>query len=499
MTFTYKELLSNKRYKTSSIERSFLADETESDKGRLIFSSPFRRLQQKAQVFPLEHNSAVRSRLTHTFEVAHLGRSIAKKVIFKMDEKQKELFELSTLDIQQAFIDTVESACLIHDIGNPPFGHFGEQAIRDWFKAKASKIFRQSVANQLSETFKEDSDSLCARFVNKYLPDFKEFDGNAQGFRIVTHLQWNRDEYGLNLTYSLLASYLKYLRCPNDEVLAKEHVYKKPGYFFCEKEIFDDIWTFFKLKKNQRHPLNYIMEAADDIAYCLSDIEDGFEKRILNETFFERMLIQEWHQITGEKIESDLIPRFIESAKSKSNFYFNFKIDLSRFLINLAAEEYLNNHDKIFDGAKSEGLLESKNEGFFALEALKSFARKYLYTHFDAENIELAGYATIMGLLDKYESILNLSYDDFNKVINGEFRTKSNAPTDLERRLFHRLPGKYYKSYKHFSDKLPKDTIDTYLTEWYYRAHLIVDYISGMTDYHAVETYQLLSGIKVES
>jgi len=502
--FNYNSIITSSRLRPSSIQRSFLPDE--SDRARLLFSSPFRRLQQKAQVFSLEHNSAVRSRLTHSLEVAHLGRSIAKNILHSL-KGNSQTYGLNNLDIQQSFIDVVESACLLHDIGNPPFGHFGEIAIRDWFTQHGKELFSKSIDNQLTGTDNERKTEFKNDFDSLFFPDFKEFDGNAQGFRIITRLQWNRDSCGLNLTCSLLAAFIKYLRCPADikGVDKAKHIYKKPGFFYSEKALFENVWKILGLRIDSRHPLNYIMEASDDIAYCLSDIEDGIEKKLISEDFFKSEIKREYEKIIDGKTQIDILNKCISDAellanKIQNSFYFNFKIDLTRKLVIVAANEYIKTHKEILEGRRSCGLFDGTDHASLILKALKEFARKNLYTKSDAENIELAGYSIISGLLTKFAPILCLCFDDFTTVQNGGFRLRNGLPTDIERRLFHRLPPKYVKVYKDKIQELADESnIDIYLEEWYYRAHLIVDYISGMTDYHALETFQLLSGIKVDA
>lgn len=273
-TPNYNELIIRERfnYKTTRT----LSEEFTSDKNRIIFSSPFRRLQQKAQVFSLETNAAVRSRLTHTLEVATIGISLAEKIADKLVENN-----LITQDLVLPFIKIIENACLIHDIGNPPFGHFAENAIKEWFKKNWKKLFFK--ASKLNK-----SDLQEAPINKELILDFLHFDGNPQGLRIVCTLQdvpGNFINFGLNLTYSQIASIVKYSGSTSN-VDPKNPLNKKAGYFFSEKEKIDKIKR--TLNFTNRYPLTYIMEAADDISYCLSDIEDGFEKKNTNTTIFFR-------------------------------------------------------------------------------------------------------------------------------------------------------------------------------------------------------------------
>lgn len=273
----YSEIITTERLRKSTTDRTpELISETESDKARIIFSAPFRRLQKKAQVFPLESNAAVRSRLTHSLEVSIIGRQIAQMIA-------KELFQKKCIDETEPFVNIVESACLLHDIGNPPFGHFGEAAISNWFKEKAVK----------SEIFKRHRDSNTSHYI-----DFENFDGNAQGLRIIAKLQ-GEDQFGLNLTCSVIAAYLKYPHSESSRKPGTNDLHKKPGYFLTEEETIKSVWSKLSIPLHIRSPLTFIMEAADDIAYCLSDIEDGIEKKLVK---FEDFIAEIQNSLQGEAL-----------------------------------------------------------------------------------------------------------------------------------------------------------------------------------------------------
>lgn len=264
-----ENIVTIKRHRLSTAEHQLLLSATQSDRARLIYSAPFRRLQQKAQVFSLEGNSAVRSRLTHSIEVAHIGRYIIAEICNRFEKdgnQQKKFWKENSL----ALSNIVETACLMHDIGNPPFGHFGEAAISNWAKSETTK-------NILCE-------SLSVEYPKKYdyspLKDFEYFDGNPQGFRIITKLQGDDGFYGFNLTYVQLASFLKYTHSPSSKLNNPNAPFsKKIGFFDTEKDIIVSAWNSLGIKHHNRHPLGFLMEASDDISYCISDIEDGIEKK----------------------------------------------------------------------------------------------------------------------------------------------------------------------------------------------------------------------------
>lgn len=259
----YQALLSTTRLRPSEVEGRQIVTESESERGRVLFCAAFRRLQQKAQVFSMEPNAAVRSRLTHSLEVSQLGRYIG-------DEIGQRLSHRNLMDAAQraAFVNFVETACLMHDIGNPPFGHFGEAAIQKWFGAEGGPCMKKAIGLKDNGELGSGDPRLVAMNA-----DFKEFDGNPQGLRIVARLQWNTDQYGLNLTKTSLATYLKYIRQAG--AVSSGLFVKKAGFFLTEAPIVKTVWKEFGYEVPQRFPLAYVMEAADDIAYCVSDLEDS--------------------------------------------------------------------------------------------------------------------------------------------------------------------------------------------------------------------------------
>ena len=455
-----------KRLKKSSIERDKTIEEFYSDRSRIIYSSSFRRLQQKAQVFSLEPNCNVRTRLTHSLEVADLGRSLANKIGNRLLDKHQ-------IDAGQipAMVAIVENACLLHDIGNPPFGHFGEAAIQKWAKSELPKLVK-------------DREEIDAEIIQKLNADFREFDGNPQGFRIVSKLHCERDKYSLNLTISTLLAGLKYVRMAGDLSSENKEIEKKAGFFHSEEDTIVSLWEKMGMEKNTRYPLTYIMEAADDIAYCLSDISDGIEKNIVHPDEFLKALKKDEKtlKVSGVNIPKDDI--------SKSTFALEVAVPWSRSLINYAAQEFENRFDELCEG-KTGSLIPSDSPYGMFLSALKKTSRKKLYRSKEAESIELTGYAVIHGLLQKYQQLLKLSYEDFNRIVREE-----DNEHPIETRLFHRLGERYIKRYKIDVDGYKgKDHFKTY--ELWLRTHLIIDHISGMTDSYALETFQMLHGIDI--
>jgi len=481
----YRRIICKERLFPTKTHRE-INEEFTSDKTRIVFSSPFRRLQSKAQVFSLETNAAVRSRLTHTLEVATIGVSIAEKITVAL--RQKNLLDD---DLVFPFVKIVENACLLHDIGNPPFGHFAEESIKKWFVDHWKNVFKDASGIQLTRI-----DTL--ENINTLVKDFLHFDGNPQGVRIVTKLQDFPNSFaedcGLNLTYSQISSIIKYIVQPSD-LNKTHHLTRKPGYFHSEAEKIHKIKNFLKIET--RFPLTYIMEAADDISYCLSDIEDGIEKKVITSNYFFEKLEEECAKIFNQmpNFYSDLI-----IGKTTREDFFTFKIEAIRSFEKHAIKRYLDNHENIIGGNFSELIDKASGEGKL-LNCLKVLSRKYLFRSREVENKELAGYHAILGLLEKFRILLEIDYKRFNNLVTAKDNLDNilGSGLDLHWRLFNMLPEKYVESYKiefyRCQEKYKSEEIKLTEYEWFYRAHLIVDYIAGMTDNYVIETYNILHGI----
>lgn len=467
-----ERLLRPLRQQASTIKRDSDIEEFYSDRSRIIYASSFRRLQQKAQVFSLEPNSNVRTRLTHSLEVADVGRTIANKIGNEL-LKQKKIRKAETIPLIVAII---ENACLLHDIGNPPFGHFGEAAIRDWIKKNLKACAYEAGIGQTAVAYVS--------------PDFLEFDGNPQGFRTVTRLHCERDQNGLNLTYPTLLSVIKYPRKAGDKQVFDTQ--KKAGYFLSEAPILDKIYREMEVDPQSKYPLSYIMEAADDISYCLSDISDGIAKRILTLDGFLNTFRNEWHKQYGNEPYPFEIPE-------RYNGYFNtISINWSRAIVEEIVQNYTDNIDDYIDG-KRKSIVSSCSCGK-ALEVIKTVSRKILYRSIEAEGNELSGYAIMTGLLDSFGELLKMTKAKFTLLTN-EQNSPANAGIDLQWRLYNRLSVRMIKSYKYQLEEHERNafakahSLGENDIEWWLRVHLIIDHISGMTDAYALEMYQMLSGV----
>ena len=467
MYFDYKNKMSNERVRKTTVKRTRNIDNFYSDRSRILYSSSFRRLQQKAQVFSLEPNASVRTRLTHSLEVSDLGRTLSNQIAYKLN--RKNYLPDTFIPIM---VSIVENACLLHDIGNPPFGHFGESAIRDWATLRAWDALPTDVV-------KTESLELL-------MSDFREFDGNPQGFRTITKLHTDYDQYSLNLTYATLLCALKYSRAAGEP--AGNGILKKAGYFQSEKELVEKIYQSVGLEIHHRYPLTYIMEAADDIAYCMSDIADGIEKRILTEEEFIVEFKKEW----DKKYPKTNLPIKLPDINKLSGFTRDISVPWSKKAMQQAVENYFKNHIEVFSGTASE-LISTDCPMGKVLDTIKQVSRRMLYTSIEAESIELTGYAVITGILRNYERLLKLPYENFHCILQGE--SVKNA--DVERRLFNRLGKRYVKAYSYALSELDPNADNFKEKEWWLRVHLLVDHVSGMTDEFALETYQMQEGINL--
>ncbi len=487
----HRDLITNQRYKgKSSITRRKIDEEAASDRARVVYSSAFRRLQQKTQVFTLSKDAAVRSRLTHSLEVASVGRWVAQRVV---DRKLGP----AGLEPQycSALVSLVETGCLAHDIGNPPFGHFGESAIREWFRRKWEEVAAQRALDKNLQAL---------------VSDFMQFDGNPQGTRILTRLQGRireeRRKYGMDLTYSQVLTALKYPRGPLDDAAR----WKKAGFFESERPKIEEAWKAFDFEAQRRFPLAYLVEAADDISYCISDMEDGIDQGILIPSqFFDG--IKDWIK---KKNPSRSLANLRETARlcrkkamtsdlAKAKDHFTvFKTAFTRTMIISAANAYGGGGYKdIRDGTRS-GLLD-RTDADDLLENLKDIARQFLYPADRVQKPFLAGLKVTHGILDEYGKLLKLTHEQF-ALLRKAWKSADRTAAHEQRLetllpLLDNLPSHYldvYDSTAQDQDLVKKWGKETW--EWFCRAHLIVDYLSGMTDDFAYRTYQVISGAQLE-
>ena len=346
-----------------------LLEASESDRLRVVQSAPVRRLQQKTQVFPLDVKASVRSRLTHSLEVQQVGRQICRRWLSQV--APGELPEAALLNL-------LEMACLLHDVGNPPFGHFGESVLRGWLSDHLADLYRQSLRREPSRQW----ESLLH-------PDLLAFDGNAQSLRLVHSLQ------RLDLTYSMLATLIKVPFGIGDGST-------KIGFFFSERQLLAQLRDVLGLVPGARFPLVYQMEAADDLCYCIADLEDAVDRGLLTLGGLQQHLCSAWRG-------GEYLARLLAQANaSEQGFFPAFRHQLTQDVVQVVVEEYRRQEAAILAGQFSGTLLAAGHPAVELLSLLRQLAREQIFRYREIEALELEGHAALTGVLDCYGCLLRL-------------------------------------------------------------------------------------------
>jgi dGTPase len=415
------------------------------DIDRIVFSGAFRRLAHKTQVHPLSDNDNVHTRLTHTIEVASVGRSLGTRIGARI--AKRVALKGVTAD---TFGYIVQAACLAHDMGNPPFGHFGEEAIGNWFRqhGPAKPIFADGASATQND-------------------DLRLFDGNAQGLRIVTRLENDRRAGGLQLTHAVLGAFVKY-PCSSDARARGRDAYvgaAKVGIFESELPYFRRIARRLGLLPRAghrdrwcRHPLAFVVEAADDICYAIVDIEDGFELGYLG---FEEARAALAPMAKGAKIPP---------GSSERGIIGKLRAVAIGELVEAASQAFLKHEKAILNGTFDAELL-SKTRYGRQVRVAKKLARKKIFRSDRKTRLEIAGAEVISGLLDLFHTmILDLEKARWN-VDRLDARSK---------RISRLVPGGFAGV---------RDRYEAWLR--------VTDYVSGMTDRYAVDLFRRLKGISI--
>ena len=440
----WKQLISNKRFgqEHKHAERHDDRSEFKRDYDRLIFSSAFRRLQNKTQVFPLPGSIFVHNRLTHSLEVASVGMSIGNDISRRVIQKQPDLKDTLVEEIGTI----VSAACLAHDLGNPPFGHSGEKAIQTFFSEGPGQKIKPMVSSE-------------------FWDDITHFEGNANAFRILTHRFKGRRQGGFVMTYSMLASIVKY---PFASCLAGNH--GKFGFFASEAEsyrkIADELGIFCKSApgeplKYARHPLVYMVEAADDICYEIMDIEDSHKLKILSYAETEHLLLSFFDEDIQQKIRQRIIDEELTDENEKVVY---MRASVIGKLENECVAAFLAHEEEIlagtFEGSLIDHISERQKKAYQECEKI-SYSK--IYQSKPVLDIELSGYQIMATLMKVFvEAAVNPS----------RFYSKQ---------LLRRVSSQY-------------DIENENLEE---RIMAVLDYISGMTDIYALDIYQKINGISL--
>lgn len=483
-TLMYKidwdKYLSSERYRNNSefdTRKSTTKEKRtsfESDFGRVAFSSALRRMHDKAQVVPLTSGDSVHTRLTHSIEVMNIAYSLG--VGLCRDEDFVALYsEKKAFEYERSIPMILKTAAFVHDIGNPPFGHFGETIIQNYFKS------------YLEKRIVTDQQAL----------DFTCFDGNAEGFRILTRLQYIGDLSGLNLTYATLAAYCKY---PNYKEIDKKYIgTKKHGVFTSESVIFDKMVKACNMQlqdgRIKRHPLSFLVEAADSISYNVMDIEDGHAMGWYSFNDVIDFIDKKMRIHTKDETYSILKTLGIDFAKKEidkddeKRRMCDFRVKAIQYFVDLALKNFKLNLKKIDIGEYSKELIEDNDH---LSSVMQDFAKEYIFPQRQIEQIELTGFSVINGLLD---ILLNCAFSSDKKFRNHLKSVLSNTLLTVAIREQDSNRDKDTE-YKYISKK---DLLnyDIEKMDAYSKLRIIVDLISGMTDKYAVGMYQKLSGQKL--
>lgn len=444
----WEQLLSLKRFGDTNKRLRKEQDETrlgfEVDYDRVIFSSEFRSLQDKTQVIPLSQTDFVHTRLTHSLEVSVVGRSIGRKVGQKLLEKHPHLQTVHGYQPND-FGAIVAAAALAHDIGNPPFGHSGEKAIGEFFKTGLGTQYKKDL------TEKEYQD-LC------------DFEGNANGFKILTESREGR-QGGLRLSYATLGAFMKYPKESLPKKPTKHIADKKYGFFQCDKESFENVADELGLIKRShkdlsfsRHPLAYLVEAADDICYTIIDFEDGINLGLIQEELALEYLINLVRDTINTKKYHQL-----QNTQDRVSYLRALAINT---LINEVVMIFMNNEDAILAGAFETALLDKSKFEAQINDIIKVSVEK-VYQSTEVVEKEIAGYSVLSELLQVFISA----------VINANTTSVSN----YNRLILRLLPKIYYH---------PDDSL-------YKKIMKVCSFIANMSDSYAILLFNKIKGIHI--
>lgn len=462
----------------------------DSDLGRIIFCYALRRMHDKAQVVPLSSGDTVMTRLTHSLHVMNVAESLANH--YTRREDFQKLYPGKADEYAAAISAILRSAALIHDIGNPPFGHFGEVTIQKYFANIHDRFPTVSAREAL---------------------DFTQFDGNALGLRMVSKLQYTGTLDGLNLTYATLAAYMKY---PNEGEKCRDgYVGKhKHGVFKTEEALFRKLVGACSMQKSdgsiKRHPLSFLVEAADTICYSSMDVEDGYNMHLYTfdelVDFINNFIVSECikkkkteHLMPYLNDKDDLYSFSIESylhfnrmsstgvKKNDHRLILDFRVCLINHMAIHAVNKFVDNLEGIDAGNYSKELLD--DDDFLLAKALGKFTKKFFISQASVQQAEMTGSSIIQGLLNILTDYAFCEEPEYRNKIKGII-----AQSRLQETI-HEVVHPDQSLYDVERMELLDFDLDN-LSE-YQRLRLIVDFIASMTDKFSVEIYQKLSGIKI--
>ena len=469
----WKQYLSEERWREEHVldSEKDLRNPFEVDFGKVVFCPALRRMHDKTQVIPLSSGDCVLTRLTHSLQVMNIAESLAcnytrNKAFANLYANNDE----EGFKVAQQIRAILKTASLLHDIGNPPFGHFGEDSIKDYFK----KFFKDSSAgNEIALEMSDDETT-----------DFTQFDGNALGIRIVSKLQYAGTLDGLNLTFGTLGAYLKY---PNEGPKGKDGCYignHKHGVFMTERDLFHRVaQSCNMLRADQsvkRHPLAFLVEAADTICYSTMDVEDG--------------LYQGWYSIPDllhelcDFIRHDIcqvIDFKYDKQKDRRMMRLELREHLITYLVDLAIRNFIKNLETIDRGDYNQELI--FDDPWQVAKALEVFTKRKILSHPNVLKFEITGNSVITGLLDILIKYFFHPDQAYRARLNGII-SESRMAVAMKEGLRADYPEEMV---------IPINEVgafDVARLSDYQKLRMIVDFVASMTDKYSVELYQTLSG-----
>ena len=407
------------------------------DYDRLIFSAPFRRLQNKTQVFPLPGSVFVHNRLTHSLEVASVGMSLGNDIYSYLHTKKADSIGELASEIGQI----VATACLAHDLGNPPFGHSGEKAIQTFFSEGPGHYLQEKVSSE-------------------FWNDITRFDGNANAFRLLTHSFKGRRKGGFAMTYSTLASIVKY---PFPSAEAKKN---KFGFFTSERQAYLTVTERLGIPQTgtdrwARYPLVYLVEAADDICYEIMDLEDAYKLKILSFDETRQLMLGFFDEMGRKRIEKYISDEEVSDPNEKIQY-------LRACVIGLLEQEcvktFIDNEEAILEGCFEGSLISHISDGpRHAYQTCTAISQSRIYKSRPVLDVELSGYRIMATLMELMVEAIDHPERYYSQQLIGRVSSQYDIDSpDLETRLM-----------------------------------AVIDYISGMTDVYALDVYQKICGISL--
>lgn len=455
----------------------------EKDYREIVISEEFRRLQDKTQVFPLVKTSAIHTRLTHSLEVSSIGRQLGMMIAHNRREDSTGTdFGDKTDKYGADFSSILACAGLLHDLGNPPYGHFGEASLGWWFKHELKKDTFSYAGRPVREVLSEQMQS-----------DLCNFEGNAQALRMLLKTERDPGRSSMNITYATMNTIVKYpvssLEADGKSKDIRKHKY---GFFLADKEGFEKIRAEVGLSGCSRYPLAYLLEASDDIAYMVSDLKDSVCMKVVSIPqvldFFKNKVEnlpepknedEDMQQMIATAIYNEL-NNSIHAGDDEATVFraFDEWLEyLKNWSIYATSYAFFNNYDAIMDGTY-EGELLSDGWYSFTIDIIKSIMKKYVYVHESTVSLELIGHKVLNSLLDKF----------VYAVINWDETNPACKQSKVEQRYMCMIPEKYRTDY--LLSKTDDSAYNLYL-----RFLMVIDFVSGLTDVSAMDLYKLLEGI----